>query len=54
MAPGVYAVLFVKLADLPGNPQRGDAVEFDGMRYKLFDIEADASGAAVLRLRQVQ
>jgi hypothetical protein len=24
------------------------------VRYKLFDIEADASGAAVLRLRQVQ
>ena len=54
MAPGVYAVLFVKLSHLPGAPQRGDVVAVDGVRYKVFDIEADASGAAVLRLRQVQ
>lgn len=51
-SPGVYAVLFVRLADLPGVPVRGDEIEIDGVRYKVFDIEADAEGAAVLRLRQ--
>ncbi len=51
-SPGVYAVLFVRLAELPAAPARGDEVEFGGVRYKVFDIEADAEGAAVLRLRQ--
>jgi hypothetical protein len=51
-SPGVYAVLFVRLADLPVPPARGDEVEIAGTRYKVFDIEADAEGAAVLRLRQ--
>jgi hypothetical protein len=52
-SPGVYAVLFVRLADLPAAPARGDEVETGGVHYKVFDIEADAEGAAVLRLRQV-
>ncbi len=51
-SPGVYAVLFVRLADLPALPARGDEVEIGGARYKVFDIEADAEGGAVLRLRQ--
>lgn len=51
-SPGVYAVLFARLADLPLPPVRGDEVEINGARYKVFDIEADAEGAAVLRLRQ--
>lgn len=51
-SPGVYAVLFVRLADLPGMPARGDEVEIGGIRYKVFDIETDAEGGAVLRLRQ--
>lgn len=51
-SPGVYAVLFVRLADLPGMPTRGDEVEIGGVRYKVFDIETDAEGAAILRLRQ--
>lgn len=51
-APGVYAALFVRLADLPQHPDRGDEVAVDGVTYKVFDIEADTSGAAVLRLRQ--
>jgi hypothetical protein len=51
-SPGVYAVLFVRLADLPAEPVRGDEVEIEGVRYKVFDIEADAEGAAVLRLRK--
>jgi hypothetical protein len=51
--PGVYAVLFVRLADLAASPGRGDEVMVDDGVYKVFDIEADTSGAAVLRLRQV-
>ncbi len=51
-SPGVYAVLFVRLAELPAAPVRGDEVEIEGVRYKVFDIEADAEGAAVLRLRK--
>ena len=51
-SPGVYAVLFVRLADLPAAPVRGDEIEIDGVRDKVFDIEADAEGAAVLRLRK--
>jgi hypothetical protein len=51
-SPGVYAVLFVRLADLEAAPVRGDEVEIGGVRYKVFDIEADAEGAAVLKLRQ--
>jgi hypothetical protein len=52
-SPGVYAVIFVRLSDLPAAPVRGDEVEINGTRYKVFDIEADAEGAAVLRLRRV-
>jgi len=52
-SPGVYAVLFVRLADLPAAPLRGDEVVIDGTTYKVFEIEADTSGSAVLRMRQV-
>jgi hypothetical protein len=52
-SPGVYAVLFVRVADLPAAPMRGDEVEIGGVRYKVFDIEADSEGAAVLKLRKV-
>ena len=52
-SPGVYAVLFVRLADLPAAPARGDEMEIGGVRYKVFDIEGDAEGGAVLRLRRI-
>ena len=52
-SPGVYGVLFVRLSDLPGPPQRGDEVMVDDVQYKVYDIEADTSGAVVLRLRRV-
>ena len=52
-SPGVYAVLFLWLADLPQPPERGDEVVVDSQTYKIFDIEADTGGAVVLRLRQV-
>jgi len=51
-SPGVYAVLFIRLADLPAAPARGDEVEIGGVRHKVFDIEADAEGGAVLKLRK--
>ena len=51
-SPGVYAVLFIRLGDLPAAPTRGDEVEIGGVRYKVFDIEADPEGAAVLKVRK--
>jgi hypothetical protein len=52
-APGVYGVIFVQLADLPQAPERGDRVTVGGSPYTVFNIEGDASGAAVLRVRKV-
>ena len=52
-SPGVYAVQFLRLGDLPWPPERGDIVAIDDIPYKVFDIEADGGGGAVLRLRQV-
>lgn len=52
-SPGVYAVLFLRLADLPQPPERGDEIVVESQTYKTFDIEADTGGAVVLRLRQV-
>lgn len=51
-SPGVYGVLFIRLTDLAFPPVRGDEVIIDAATYKAFDIEADTSGGAVLRLRQ--
>jgi hypothetical protein len=51
--PGVYALLFLRLGDLPRPPERGDMVAIEDISYKVFDIEADGGGGAVLRLRQV-
>jgi hypothetical protein len=51
-SPGVYAVLFIRQTDLPAPPVRGDEVEIGGVRYKVFDIETDSEGAAVLKLRK--
>ena len=52
-APGVYALIFLRLGDLPRSPERGDEVAMDGLSYKVFDIEADGGGGALLRLRQM-
>lgn len=51
-SPGVYAVVFVRVDDLPKPPARGDEVEIEATRYKVYDIDADGSGAAVLKLRR--
>ncbi len=51
-SPGVYGVLFIRLADLARAPARGDQVVVSGVAYTVYDIEGDASGAAVLRIRK--
>ncbi|MCW5982433.1 MAG: hypothetical protein KIT09_30380 [Bryobacteraceae bacterium] len=50
-SPGTYALLFVRLADLPQAPKRGDAVIIDGSTYKVFEIEADGQGGVTLAVR---
>jgi hypothetical protein len=52
-APGVYASLFLRLADLPKPPERGDEVAIDNLSYKVYDVDADGGGGVVLRLRQL-
>jgi hypothetical protein len=52
-APGVYAVVFVRSADLPLPPERGDEIAVDGAAYKVFDILADQGGGLMLRLRRI-
>jgi hypothetical protein len=51
-SPGVYGVLFISLSDLAQTPERGDQVAAFEAVYTVYDIEADGSGGAVLRLRQ--
>ena len=50
-APGVYALLFLRLADLVQPPERGDEVVIDAATYKVFEIEADGQGGITLALR---
>jgi len=52
-SPGVYAVLFVRQADLPAPPMRGDEVEIGAERYSVFDIDGDSEGGVVFRLRRI-
>ena len=51
-APGTYAVLFLRLADLPQTPERGDEAVIGGTVYTVFEVEADAAGGAKLGLRR--
>ncbi len=50
-SPGTYALLFIRAAELPAPPARGDEVEVAGASYKVFEIEADAAGGVKLALR---
>jgi hypothetical protein len=50
-SPGTYAVLFLRLSDLPQPPRCGDEVEIDGTGYKVFEVEADAAGGVKIALR---
>ncbi|MBZ5726318.1 MAG: hypothetical protein LAP87_15130 [Acidobacteriia bacterium] len=49
---GVYARLFVRLADFPSRPDHGDEVVINELYYTVFDVSVDPPGAAWLRLRQ--
>jgi hypothetical protein len=51
-APGTYAVLFVKASAFGQPPERGDEVTVGNSVYKVVDLEADAAGGLILRLRQ--
>jgi hypothetical protein len=48
---GVYARLFVRLADFPSRPDHGDEVTVNGVSYTVFEVMVDPTGAAWLRLR---
>ena len=50
-SPGTYTVLFLRLADLPQPPERGDEVRIGESTYKVFEIEADVEGGVRLALR---
>jgi hypothetical protein len=47
----VYAVIFVRLSDLPQPPHHGDEVMVGASVYKVFGIESDGEGAVTLSLR---
>ena len=49
-SPGVYAYMFVRLADLSVYPGRGDEVQIDGSTYAVYQVEADGQGGATLAL----
>ena len=49
---GVYARLFVRLADFPSRPDHGDELVVAGVNYTVFEVSVDPIGAAWLRLRQ--
>jgi len=48
---GRYMRLFVKVADLPTQPQRGDTVTVRGGEYTVFQVFIDAYQGAYLSLR---
>ena len=48
---GLYARLFVALADFATAPDHGDVAIIDGVTYTVFEVLADAMGGATLSLR---
>lgn len=48
---GLYARLFVDLADFATAPDQGDVATIGGMAYTVFEAQADAMGGATLSLR---
>jgi hypothetical protein len=51
-ADGVYARLFVNLADFAEPPAAGDEVMIDGATYKVFQVMTDSAGGSWLSLRE--
>jgi hypothetical protein len=49
---GVYASMFVLLADFPSGPDPGDELAVDGTSYTVYEVSVDLTGAVRLRLRQ--
>src|ERR1700693_4094242 len=47
---GMFAILFLRLPDLPAPPTRGDEVTVDQLTYKVFEIESDQAGGVRLGL----
>jgi len=48
---GVYARLFVNLADCVVQPNQGDDVTVNGVAFKVFEVLIDTSGGVRLALR---
>ncbi len=48
---GLYARLFVHMADFGSRPDHGDQATIDGVTYTVFEVLADACGGAQLSLR---
>jgi hypothetical protein len=48
---GLYARLFVNLADFAIPPDHGDVAIIDGVAFTVFEVLADAMGGATLSLR---
>ncbi len=51
-ADGVYARLFVNLADFAEPPAAGDEVTVDAATYKVFQVMTDPAGGVWLSLRE--
>lgn len=49
---GVYARLFINLADFAAQPEQGDEVTVDGKTYKVFEVLSDPTRGAWLALRE--
>jgi hypothetical protein len=49
---GVFARLFVKLADFPSRPDRGDFATVNGTTYTVFDVGVDPTGGVSLSLKK--
>ena len=52
LADGLYARLFVNLADFTASPATGDEATVAGVTYTVFQILADATGGVWLSLRE--
>ena len=50
--PGIFALVFLRLAELAAPPERGDQVSIDSVAYKVFEIEADEVGGVRLGLHK--
>ena len=51
-SPGIFALVFLRLADLATPPERGDQISIDSVAYKVFEIEADEVGGVRLGLHK--